>query len=218
MGKRALITAAHADDETLGCGGTVLRLVDEGWQVELITFTDGGRAVTRQADMACHQLGIQKYTALPQVRRPWVQLMPDNAMDSVPLLEVVRQIEAYTKPPYDLILTHWPDCLNVDHGIVARATITAFRAQDGYPHKMLAYYVPSSSEWHAGKTFSGNVYYGLTSAQADRKVRALECYREEMRDPPHPRSYSNVSLLLRVWGAEVGLKWAEKFMLLREVL
>ena len=39
--KKVLVLAAHPDDETLGCGGTINRLSKEGCQIQLITFTNG---------------------------------------------------------------------------------------------------------------------------------------------------------------------------------
>ncbi len=72
-----LILAAHADDEVLGCGGTIARWVREGHRVSVLFFTDGvgsrGRATAtvkaRQqgARKAAKILGRPEYRSSPGV-------------------------------------------------------------------------------------------------------------------------------------------------------
>ena len=215
-----LVLAAHPDDETLGCGGTIARLSSEGHQISLITFTDGASARhdnqkddrRRTVDDVCDILGIKHNVCYD---------FPDNKMDQVPMLEVTKAIEAFVsennfKP--DIVFTHSPYCLNVDHKVVSQATLTAFRGMSKFnPIKILAYEVPSSSEWNPIRSFMPNTYFDITG-HISKKIKALEVYDDEMRSHPHPRSYDNCERLSLTAGAESGVDRAERFMLLREVL
>jgi len=213
---RILVLAAHPDDETLGCGATLAKLSLEGHHIRLLTFTDGvgarnnhSASRSRQLDKLCDILGIEDYIC---------GTFPDNRLDTAPLLEVCKFIEKSVDFTPDIIFTHHPNCLNIDHSIVSRATLTSFRPQDGVHQEIYSYYVPSSTDYNPLSNFSGNTYFDVGTF-VDKKLNALkECYDEEMRPYPHARSYENVINLMRVWGSEVGIPYAEKFQLLRKII
>ena len=214
--KNILVLAAHPDDETIGAGATIARLAAEGNYIKLLTFTDGISARGPSAEnrnvkleKVCDILGIKDYSFANY---------PDNRMDIVSLLDIGQYIEKNIDFEPDIIFTHHPDCLNIDHSLVYRATITAFRPQMGDNTKIYSYYVPSSTDYNPLNNFNGNSYFDVTDYK-DIKLKCLkECYDEEMRESPHSRSYENMENLMKVWGSEVGLKYAEKFQLIREVL
>lgn len=212
---KILILAAHPDDETLGCGGTIRRLANNSDNyIKLLTFTDGEGARNNNKDRryilnnVCKTLGINAYI---------YGNFPDNKMDTVSLLSLCQFIEENIDFIPDIIFTHHRNCNNVDHALVYKATITAFRPQNGNNIKILSYYIPSSTDYNTFNDFIGNVYYNVE----DTIQTKLEClknnYAEEMRTYPHTRSYENIENLAKVWGAEVGLKYAEKFELVREI-
>tara|TARA_Y100001973_G_C5208104_1_gene343175 strand:+ start:8897 stop:9550 length:654 start_codon:yes stop_codon:yes gene_type:complete len=213
--KNILVLAAHPDDETLGCGATIAKLADEGNNVNLLTFTDGVGSRGDDGDrndilgVVQNILGLSSYS---------YGSFPDNKMDSIPLLDICKFIEENVDYKPDIIFTHHPDCLNIDHRTVYQATLTAFRPQMGDDVKIYSYYVPSSTDYNPLKNFVGNVYHNVVDYK-DIKLECLKkCYNEEMREYPHTRSYENIENLMKVWGSEVGLKYAEKFQLIREVL
>jgi|TARA_R100001443_G_scaffold16988_1_gene27469 LmbE family N-acetylglucosaminyl deacetylase len=212
--KKVLVLAAHPDDETLGCGGVIKNLSDQGYKIELITFTDGvssrGKKQKNRNEKlkeVSKLLGISKYT---------YGNFYDNALDSVSLLQLCQFIENNTEGPYDIIFTHFIGDLNIDHQLVTKATLTAFRPQQGHKTKIYSYYVPSSTDYNPLSTFDGNSYFELSNEDVTAKMKALAVYNEEMRDAPHSRSYENVISLMKVWGSEVGMVNCEKFKLIRE--
>jgi LmbE family N-acetylglucosaminyl deacetylase len=115
--KNVLILAAHPDDEVLGCGATIAKLADQGSAIQLLTFTDGEGARSNNnkynrnhlLGQVSNILGIQKYGA---------GNFPDNAMDTISLLEICKFIENSISTQPDIILTHHPRCLNIDHSVV----------------------------------------------------------------------------------------------------
>lgn len=210
-----LVLAAHPDDETLGCGGTIKKLSANN-DVRVITFTDGGSAREEENDRR-HQLtqasNLLKFTVAAAMS------YPDNALDSVPLLELNRSVESYLEKidfVPDMIITHNPWCLNADHRKVFECAQVVSRL---YPCKFLVFEVPSSSEWNLTSSFRANCHVSLSQQHVDAKLAALNsCYGSEMRKYPHPRSLENIVNQMRVNGAVVGVEYAERFMSLKEVL
>ena len=148
---------------------------------------------------------------------------PDNALDSVPLLEVVQALEnlcAGWTPP-SIVMTHHPGDLNVDHQIANRAVHTLFRPQPGQmlkPRIILSFEVLSSTGWFgaSGSVFVPNFFQDV-SETLHRKLEALEAYATEMRPWPHARSLKAVEHLARFRGALVGLDAAEAFVIERMI-
>jgi LmbE family N-acetylglucosaminyl deacetylase len=147
--------------------------------------------------------------------------LPDNRFDTLPLLEVVKIVEdliEMIKP--QVIYTHHPGDLNIDHVVTHRAVITASRPQGGVPVKAIyAFEVPSSTEWTFGQTlppFRPNVFVDI-SETVERKVKAMSMYETEIRSFPHPRSPEALRVIARRWGSVVGYQAAEAFELIREI-
>jgi LmbE family N-acetylglucosaminyl deacetylase len=214
--ERVLILAAHPDDETLGCGGVIHNLSLQKYKIELITFTDGvGSRNNGESNRnpklqeVSNILGISKFTS---------GNFPDNAMDSISLLELSKFIENNTSGHYDMIFTHFVGDLNIDHQLVAKATLAAFRPQYGFKGKIYSYYVPSSTDYNFYNSFNANSYFNINQDNVNAKLAALKIYDKEIRPCPHSRSYENVENLMKVWGAEVGLLYCEKFKLIREII
>jgi len=216
MNKKVLVLAAHPDDETLGLGGTISKLSDEGCYIKLMTFTDGlsARGPTTKnrndkLDAVCGILGIDDYCFANY---------PDNRMDIISLLDKCKFIEKNIDFDPDIIFTHHPGCLNIDHELVYRATITVFRPQTFKKMDIMSYYVPSSTDYNPMNNFRSDVYHCLEKQHVEKKMEALKIYHNEMREYPHSRSYENALNRMKVDGSTIGCEHAEAFQLIRRVL
>ena len=155
------------------------------------------------------------------VRSVQVLGMPDNRMDSMDLLDVIKVIEREIgKINPEMVVTHHAGDLNIDHRIIHEAVVTACRPQPGQSVKRIqSFEVASSTEWQApgsGPSFQLNCFVDI-SETIELKVEALETYASEMRDWPHSRSLKAVDHLARWRGASIGCNAAEAFLLMREV-
>lgn len=220
--KRILVVAAHADDEALGCGGTIAAEAEKGSDVTVMFLTNGvgarnvepaDPAVARRAEASRRSADILGVKDIVQ------QNFPDNRLDSVPLLAVVQSIESVVaefRP--SVILTHFSGDLNVDHRICHTAVVTATRPQRGHRvSRILAFEVASSTEWAFSPTGFVPDYFVDISQQLKKKLRALEAYNEEMRRTPHPRSASSIEALARWRGSTAGCVAAEAFSVVRVI-
>lgn len=222
-----LVVAAHPDDEVLGCGGTMARLANEGNDVRITILAEGMTSRYRQREQAnqneLEHLHSNAQQAADKVRAKELVLckLPDNRLDTVPLLEVVKLVEGLIekfKPA--VIYTHHPGDLNVDHGVVHRAVLTATRPVPGQGvREVYAFEVPSSTEWAFQRlepSFRPNVFVDI-GATLEAKVAALACYDTETREFPHPRSPEAVRAVAMRWGSVAGFQAAEAFELIRSL-
>ncbi len=230
MTSPTLIIAAHPDDEVLGCGGTIAKLAEQGGAVHLAFLADGvGARRTPEATPSAEQ-----QQALDHRRRAAQRAadslgaasvsfddLPDNQLDSIPLLDITQRVEALiARHRPGTVFTHHAGDLNIDHRRVHQAVVTACRPQRGHPVRtLLTFEVPSSTEWQplgSGATFAPNWFVDISATLA-RKLAALDAYAEELRAWPHPRSRQGVEHLARWRGATVGCEAAEALVLARRL-
>ena len=146
--------------------------------------------------------------------------LPDNRLDSVPLLDVIKPIEAIVEAVApEIVYTHHAGDLNVDHRIVHQAAVTACRPLPGSSVRAIyAFETVSSTEWQSGgDPFRPRRWVDIEPF-LESKRRALEAYAAEMRPFPHARSFEAIDALARARGAAAGLRAAECFTVVREVV
>jgi LmbE family N-acetylglucosaminyl deacetylase len=151
VSKVVLIVAAHADDEALGCGGTIARHVAEGDCVHVVFLADG--VSSRQgadstelerrlvaSDQARQILGISTTSFLG---------LPDNRLDSLALIDIVQPLEiVISKINPVVIYTHHYGDLNIDHRIAHQAVMTACRpSPESKVKEIYTFEVMSSTDW-----------------------------------------------------------------------
>jgi LmbE family N-acetylglucosaminyl deacetylase len=224
--KNILIIVAHPDDEVLGCGGSMAKWSQGGNDVHVLIMVEGITSrdksrdrVTRQNELSHLAQSAKKAGKILGVQSVELLDYPDNRMDSVDLLDVVKTIEKYVeKLKPEVVMTHHAGDLNIDHQITHQAVITACRPQPGQTVKrILSFEVPSATQWQSptiGNPFVPNWFEDI-SESLDLKMEALRAYQSEMREWPHPRSLRAVEHLARWRGALVGCEVAEAFMLNR---
>jgi LmbE family N-acetylglucosaminyl deacetylase len=98
--------------------------------------------------------------------------------------------------------------------------MTASRPLPGCSIKELyTFEAPSSTEWSFYKgnlAFQPNVFIDITET-LEAKVAAMNLYRSEIRQFPHPRSSDAITAAARRWGSIAGVNAAEAFELMRKI-
>lgn len=216
---KVLVIAPHPDDEVLGCGGTIKKHATKGDEVYVCYGTKAytpdwteefiGKR-TKEIEEANASLGIQKSYFLD---------FPTVKVDTVPQKEVNDKIFKVIKEvgPEVLYISHGGD-LNKDHQIFFEASLVASRPVPGASIKqVLSYEALSETEWgRIMEPFAPTVYQDITDTLQD-KLKAMEAYKSELREFPHPRSLKGIEVLAQKRGAEVGVSAAEAFVLIRQV-
>ena len=233
---KVVIFVAHPDDEVLGMGGTILKHSQKGDFVKVVYLATGitsRRSTNFQNNISYEQNenkineiekqikdlrnDAKKSCNILKVKDCEFYDFPDNEMDSVPLLKIVKVIEKEikeTKP--DRIYTHHFHDLNIDHRTVFNAVLTATRPMGLNVKEIISFEVPSSTEWNYPVQFNPNYFVEIKS-QLSAKIKAMEAYKNEIRDFPHPRSVENLKNVSERWGSVSGNKAAEAFEIIRKI-
>ncbi len=220
---KVLIVAAHPDDEVLGCGGTIAKLASDN-EIHALILVD--RITSRKLDIPESELKELRDTTsnahkLLKIKETYFENFPDNSFDKLPLLDLVKKVDEYiTKIKPDIIFTHHHADLNIDHRMTFQAVLTCCRPQPNFKHPdIYSFEIPSSTEWQVlsgENVFKPNIFIDISDT-IEKKLKALEIYKAEMRDYPHSRSLEGVKLMAQDWGRKVGKRYIEAFELIRSI-
>lgn len=221
---QVLVVAPHADDETLGMGGTIARLAAAGHPVTVAVLTGHGpephplwpaetwETVRAEARRAMQVLGVDdlRFFEVPAARLaeepPW-QL---NRLTD----ELVREIGP------ELLFVPFPLDLHKDHREAFHSLSVAWRPSAAHGRairEVHCYEVVSETHWNAPYLEAGflpNCWVDI-SPQLSRKLEALACYESQLSSAPGPRSLAAVEALARWRGSQMGLAAAEAFVTIR---
>lgn len=214
-----LVVAPHPDDETLGCGGTIRKLVDMNKEVYVLTIAvhapplfppEAADDSKLEAKAAYEVLGVKDAFF---VDRPacFVQDMPHHELNGV-IHSTIGDIGA------DAVFIPYLDRM-VDHKAVFESAMVATRpVGNGERLKLvLAYEVISETHWtapHLEANFTPNFFVDITDT-IDTKLDAMRCYKSKLHPFPKPRSLEALKALALFRGSVAGCAYAEGFQTVR---
>ena len=213
-----LIVVAHPDDEVLGAGATIQKLVNQGNKVAVAIMS--GHAAARANISATLSEDEAKAMSIMGVEKVYHADFPNIKMNTVPHLELVQFIESCIDDfKAEAIVTHHPTDTNNDHvmtSYAAQAACRLFQRREGIPNLKLFMYMetPSATEWSldaSAKRFIPNYYVEIGKEGLETKIKALQAYKGVMRPYPHPRSNEAYEGLAAYRGCQAGLNYAEAF-------
>lgn len=217
-----LAVAVHPDDETLGCGGTLLRHAAGGDALHwlIVTAAQAPEYTEDQAGEQAKQVEAVR-AAYPFATLHWLKF-PSTRLDTVPLNELVEAIRRVIEEvrPETVFVPNRSDA-HSDHRIVFQASLAALKSfymRSLNVSRLLAY--ETLSETDAAPPLPENAFLPTVfmdvSATLERKSQIMRLYQSELQAKGLPRSLSALRALARYRGATVGVEYAEAFMLIRE--
>ncbi|TYB78760.1 PIG-L deacetylase family protein [Bizionia myxarmorum] len=229
--KRILVIVAHPDDELLGLGATINKLIHESNCIVRAVIL--GEGITSRSDkrnpaswtneLKKHRENIESARKVIGYESVGIYDFPDNRFDSVDLLDIVKVVEE-EKNSFDpeIIFTHHGGDLNIDHQRTFEAVITATRPMS---HEkvttIITFETPSGTEWRASsdpRHFIPNMFISVSENQINTKIKGMESYDFEKRTFPHPRSPEALTILAKQRGLTIGQQYAEAFVIIRTIL
>ena len=213
-----LVVVAHPDDEVLGAGATIHKLVSEGHKVAVAIMVSQAEA---RKDLSS-SLSSDEHEALSiiGVEKIYHASCPNIEMNVVPHLKLVQFIEYCIEDwGAEAIITHHPSDTNNDHvqtSYAVQAASRLFQRRENFPilKELLYMEVLSSSEWSldtSSNRFQPNYFVEIGKIGIELKLKALSAYKGVMRDYPHPRSNEALEGLAAYRGAQAGCNYAEAF-------
>ena len=221
--KTVLAIAPHPDDETLGCGGSLLRHRAEGDQVHWLIVTEATMVIgadehrvferNREIETVAGHYGFAGVHRLG---------FSAAAIDRVPISDLVSALASMIAATHaETLYIPFAGDVHSDHGVVAAACISACKSfRQPSVRRMRAYETLSETEFQAGPgmaAFQPNLFIDITPYLA-QKVAAMRVYGSEMAPFPFPRSEEAIRALAAFRGSTAGCLAAEAFMSLREFL
>lgn len=226
--KRIMVVAAHPDDELIGLGATMHKLIKEqGAVVHVVILGEGitSRSDTRDTEkwkevLEEHHANINAAGSHIGYKSIHTYNFSDNRFDSHALLDIVKVVEKEKeefKP--EIIFTHNAGDLNIDHQLTFQAVMTATRPmEDEGVTTVICFETSSATDWQYSnhpEQFHANLYIAIGEEDLNAKQNAMSEYKFENRPYPHPRSLKALRVLAEYRGYTSGNKMAEAFEIVR---
>lgn len=209
-----LVFAPHNDDEVLGVGGTIVKYSNAGHSVFVCEVTDCRNDILLQEARKAHKLmGVKEsiFCNLPPVE---LKNLSPKVMNK-PIAEVVERI----KP--EIVYMPFIGDMHIDHKEVTESVLVAVRPVNNCSVKTVYMYETlSETGWNipnSARTFSPNAWVDITN-EIDKKIEAMKCYKTQIKQYPNPRSPEGIRALAMYRGSTVGVRFAESFMLVRNII
>lgn len=219
--RKVLVIAVHPDDETLGCGGTILKHKEQGDEVHWLILTKANQKITSIQNIVEVQRRYIGQVALKYNFDKWHQLeFLTTELDQYPLGEIIGEISSVIKAvtPSIIYFHHHAD-VHSDHRVAFDAIISSTKNfRHPFIERLLLFETLSETEFAPAirsNAFVPNVFNDITPYM-DKKLRIMELFTTEQMEEPLPRALSTIRALGRYRGSRIGVEYAEAFVLLYE--
>ena len=221
--KKVLVVAPHPDDETLGCGATLLRHIAEGDEVHWLIMTritlELGFSVERVESRAREIQQVTDRYRFKQVHFADFDTMALDNYSKTALVQKVSKVIAQVQP--NIVYVPYRLDAHSDHAVVFDAVASCVKSFR-YPSvsSVRAYETLSETEFGLRPEDGGfrpNLFVDV-STYIDGKIEIMSLYAGEMQAHPFPRSEQALRALALLRGSTAGCGAAEAFMILREII
>lgn len=220
-----LILAPHADDEILGCGGTIAKHVSNGDTVYVAVLTNASVGASELFSKDDIKIVREECTAANRVlgvEKVFFENLPAPQLEQYPQYKISNIISELLKKtsPTHLYIPHKGD-LHMDHGAIYNAALIAARPVPGQSVRhIFAYETLSETEWGhptPEMTFVPTKFVDIGNLHLNAKIKAMECYSSQVKQFPESRSIESIRALAMYRGSSIGVKAAESFVVVRTI-
>lgn len=216
---KILVIAVHPDDETLGCGGALLRHKANGDEIYWLICTDLDKMHDYYSVRENEISVVANAYRFDGVYRLGLKTTKIDEYAMSDLISKISVIINKVKPS----IIYLPFCGDVhsDHRKIFEAAYSCTKTFR-YPFIKKIYMMEILSETEFAPSLSYNAFVPNVfidiSEFFSKKADIMRMYKSEIKNFPFPRSIENLEALAKFRGATSGCKYAESFMLLKEIL
>jgi LmbE family N-acetylglucosaminyl deacetylase len=194
-----LCLAAHCDDIEIGCGGTILKLLEQHRSLKVHWVVFSGTPERRKEAQRAAQVFLKGCRhATVEIHDFRDSFFP---YDGKAIKEAFQALASKISP--DLIFTHYRKDLHQDHRVVCNLTWNAFRN-----HWILEYEIPK----YDGDLGRPNFFCGLDKRLCDRKIKnILSAFRSQSKKQWFTEDTFRALLRLRGVESNAPGRYAEAF-------
>ena len=220
--KKIMVVSPHPDDETLGAGGTITKLIDQGYEVMILTVSghlpplykrEDYEVTLKEAYEAYKVLGVSDSVFL-EIPATMIGEQPVHVLNSK-VTSIMKEFEP------NIVFCPFPD-RHIDHRLIFESCMVATRPV-GFGKKIemvTAYETLSETHWNAPyvePNFTQNLVVNIDK-YLEKKIEALQCFKSQISEKEGPRSLEAVKSLARFRGSQAGFEYGEAFYIIRKTL
>lgn len=219
MKNKVLTVAVHPDDETLGCGGTLLKHKADGDEINWLICTS---VDIKHNDFDSRKKEIDEVSKIYKFDSVHDLQLKTTQVDEYNISELIGKIsQIINKIKPNIIYLPFKEDIHSDHRRIFEATYSCTKSFR-YPFIKKIYMLETISETEFAPstkddTFIPNVFVDISKYMED-KIRIINIYKKEIGQHPFPRNEKNIRALATLRGATCGCEYAESFMLLKEII
>ena len=215
---KILVVAVHPDDETLGCGGTLLKHKANGDEIYWLIITGLDDRFDEKI-IKKREEEIIKVSKMYNFDDIYKLDFPTMKVDELSMSELISKIsKVFNQVQPNIIYLPFKNDVHSDHRKVFEATYSCTKTFR-YNFIQKIYMMETLSETDFADityNFIPNVFVDITNF-FDKKIQIMKIYKSELGEHPFPRSIETIEALSKIRGAQAGCKFAESFMLLKEI-
>ena len=220
--KKILFVSVHPDDETLGCGGTILKHKDIGDEIYWLIITNiSEKEGWNPEKVAGRQREIAEVAKVYGFEKIFKLDFPTTKLDEVPMSELIGKISQVINEvePHTIYMQNRSD-VHTDHQISFKAVWSCTK-NFRYPFikRILMYETLSETEYAPAlmeNVFTPNVFVDI-SVYFEKKIEIMKIFETEIMEEYLPRSISSIETIARFRGSRINVKYAEAFSILLDI-
>ena len=219
---KILVIAVHPDDESLSCGGTLLKHKAGGdalyW---LIVTSMKEECGFEKGAVEARRKEIEKVSSMYGFDEVYDLDFPTMQLDVIPFNKLIGSIsDVFGEVEPNIVYLPFKGDVHTDHQVAFRAAYSCTKSFR-YPSikKIAMAETLSETEFAIGikeDSFIPNMFVDITDF-IERKIEIINIYKNEIGSHPFPRSERNIRALATFRGATAGCEYAEGFMILKEI-
>jgi len=218
-----LVIAPHADDEVLGCGGTIYKHHLNKDNVYVAIMTDASKGApeifSNQDIIKIRKEALKAHKILGVTETIFFDF-PAPKLNQYPIYKIAEKIRLLIKKlKIDIIYIPHRGDLHKDHEAIYDASLVAAKPLPAQSvKKIFVYETLSETDW--SDTVSSNVFVPryfnvIKKSVLNKKIAAMKCFESQLKNPPNSRSLENLKNLSSVRGSTIGSNYAESFDIVR---